>query len=312
MNFLQAHEEFRRRCYAANLSPESVKQYDKVLKRFIRFCIQDKIGSGEEDIDISKITPSVIRYYLAIRSKEVSPVTVRIHYMGLHTFFSFLFKDNLIDSNPMARVEKPKKVIREIPAYSKEDINKLLNTFDKDTFVGYRNYTLTCLLFGTGMRRSEAANLRLGDIHFDLDVIKVIGKGDKFRNVPMGISLKSILLKYLKVRKKHIAAESISSSDFVFINSRTGQRLQSNAISDIYRMIAADQGINGVRVSPHTFRHTYAKFFLLNGGDVFSLQKILGHADIAVTKRYVTLNDKDIRTQNEKFNPLDNRKWDVN
>lgn len=312
MNFLEAKNEFRRRCMAANLAVGSLKQYEKVLKRFLAVCIKEGLGDSEESIEIEKITASTIRYYLAVRAKEVSSTTVRIHYMGLHTFFNFLYREELIKNDIMAKVEKPKKAVTEIPSFSKEEISKLLNVFDKETYVGYRNYTLTCLLFGTGLRRSEAVNLKLDDLKFDVGMIKVIGKGNKYRSVPIGDTLRRTLVKYIRIREKHLASAGIPSSPYVFINSRTGGKLQPNAISDLYRKIGENEHIKGTRVSPHTFRHSFAKYYLMNGGDVFSLQKTMGHSDIAVTKRYVHLNDNDIKTQNDKFNPLENESWRYN
>lgn len=309
MNFLEAQREFRRRCMAANLSMESINQYEKVLKRFVAICVEEKLGDSAETIPIERITPSVVRYYLSVRSQEVAGTTVRIHYMALHTFFSFLYKEEIMTSNIMDKVEKPKKVITEIPAFTKEDIARIMETFDKESFVGFRNYALTCLLFGTGLRRSEATKLKIADIVFGINAIKVVGKGNKFRLVPMGEVLRRTLQKYIRIRDKHIKDAGIKDSPYVFFNSRTGLSLRPNAISDIYRDIAKKLNIKGVRVSPHTFRHSFAKYYLINGGDVFSLQKTLGHGDIAVTKKYISLNDEDIRRQNDKFNPLENDSW---
>lgn len=309
MNYSKCCLEYYRRCYAINLSKETIGIYKKVLNRLEKTLIKERIGTNGDDIEIKDITSNILRYHLAMLHESMQPITVRIHYRSLHSFFAFLEREEIIKVNVMDKVEKIKVPKREIQAFSKEDISRLLNVFDKDTFTGYRNYTITCLLFSTGMRRGEAVKLLMNDIHFDINIIKVIGKGNKFRNVPMGDSLRRVLIKYIKIRKEYIKEKGFCNTPALFISSITGCKLSVETLTEIYYTVGKSEGMKGVRVSPHTFRHTFAKYFLLNGGDIFSLQKILGHAEITTTKQYVNLNIKDIKMQNDKYNPLDNESW---
>lgn len=208
----------------------------------------------------------------------------------------------------MRNIEKPKVPKRDLKAFSKEHIDILLNVFDKDTFTGFRNYVIACVFFSTGIRRGELVRIKMSDIMFEINSLRIIGKGNKARVVPLSDTMRRLLIKYIKVRELHIRTNKLFMSPYCFI-SHTGNKLSENAVTDIFSKAGKENKIKGVRVSPHTFRHSFAKYFLLNGGDVFTLQKILGHSDISVTRKYVNLNDNDIRVQNEKYNPLENEMW---
>jgi len=299
----ESKREFLRRCIALNLSLGTVKQYEKVLKRYFEFCKRKGIGSPES------ILPTDIRDYLNGLSVTCQPVTQKVHYMALSVFYNFLNREGIIKDNPMSHIERPKVPIREIQAFNRKEIDTLLNSFDKTTFLGYRNYAIMIILFGTGMRLSELSYLRISDIYFEMNMIKVIGKGNKQRAVPMSETVKKVILQYLRKRKEYTDTHQLLKNHYLLIG-RTGQRLESSGIWDIFSKVAkGDKSLQGVRVSPHTFRHTFAKYFILNGGDVFALQRILGHSDIAVTKKYVTLNTYEISMQNDRYNPLQNETW---
>jgi Site-specific recombinase XerD len=302
VNLIDCKKEFFRRCLALNLQQSTLEQYDKVLKRFSSFC-------GTQGIeDIADITTGTLRVHIAGLSATMKPTSIKIHHMTLRVFFRFLLRDGIITNNPMERVEVPKVPKREIQAFSKKDISTLLNSFDKNEFLGFRNYTIMCMLFATGMRRSELTRLCISDIYFDIDLIKVIGKGDNQRNIPLPQTLRKVIIKYLTMRREYVDKLCLTTCPY-FIISNKGERLVATTISDIFAKVAKEEGMKGVRVSPHTFRHTFAKMFLLNGGDAFTLQKLLGHSDIATTKKYINLNDKDLKVQNDKFNPFENVNW---
>ena len=309
VNFLQATREFNRRCMSMNLSSETLRIYKKCLNRLLDTCLKEELGDNESNILVEDISTSVLRLHFANLLKELQPITVRIHYMCLHSFFTFLYKEGDIKKNNMENVDKPRVPNIELQAFTHTQVDMLLNVFDKNKFTGYRNYCLTCTLFSTGIRRAEAINIKLEDILWDIKMIKIHGKGNKERKVPISDTLYKVLEKYIQRRKAHINKYSLSSSPYLFINSQNGMKFNINTITAIYNEIGRNKHIKGVKVSPHTFRHTFAKFFLLNGGDVFTLQKILGHADITTTKKYVNMNDKDMRVQDDKYNPLECDYW---
>ena len=309
MNFLQAEKEYRRRCMALNLSSETLGIYKKCLHRLLNTCIAEELGMDSESVAVDDITTSVLRLHFVNLLKELKPITVRIHYICLHSFFTFLYKEGHVKKNCMEAVKKPRVPKTELQAFTHEQINILLNVFDKNTFTGYRNYCITCVLFGTGIRRSEAAKIKLEDVLFDIGMMKIHGKGSKQRKVPISDTLRRVLVKYIRMRKEYLKEKHFCDSPYLFVNVWNGTGIRGDNITSIYNTVGRELQLKGVRVSPHTFRHTFAKYFLLNGGDVFTLQKILGHSSLTTTKQYVNMNDKDIRQQNNKYNPLECDYW---
>lgn len=182
----------------------------------------------------------------------------------------------------------------------------MLTAYDVDTFIGRRNYTILSLLLATGLRRSEYISLKMYDVDLSNDFIRVIGKGDKERIVPIGKALSLILRKYVKARKEYLKGYSDTP---YFIISKYRKGLSKDGSNSIFSTLRKELKLTGKRFSAHTWRHTFAKAFLLNGGDVFTLQELLGHEDVETTKVYVDLADNDKAVQNNKYNPLDNTKW---
>ena len=299
----ESKRDFLRRCIALNLSIGSIQQYEKVLKRYFNFCKDHGLSHPGE------VKATEIRDYLNGLSVTCKPVTQKLHYMALSVFYNFLEREEFIKDNPMKRIERPKVPLREIQAFNRKEVDILLNAFDKSTFLGYRNFTIMIILFGTGMRLSELSYLSIRDISFEMNFIRVIGKGNKQRPVPMSETVKKTILHYLRMRKEYIDNHKLLKNHYLLIG-RSGQRLEASGIWGIFSKVAkGEKALQGVRVSPHTFRHTFAKYFILNGGDVFALQRILGHSDITVTKKYINLNNFEVSMQNDRYNPLQNESW---
>lgn len=290
------------RCISINLQTRSIQTYEHTLRLFFSYIEEQQIN------DVADITTDHIRMFLFYQRERVSKRTVRGYFATLSVFFKFLAKEKDIPENIMEDVEKPKLPDRKPRFFRNEEIKLLLDYFDKSTFLGYRNYMMMCFLFSTGVRLGELSELYCNDIMFDMNLINIIGKGDKQRYVPISPVLKKILQTYMKKRNEYIAEKKLLQSKY-FLISRTGGRLLQSNIELIFLGIKKDNKINGKRFSAHTWRHTFAKNYILNGGDVFSLQKILGHSSLEITKQYCELNDEDVKMQNGKFNPLDNTRW---
>ena len=279
---------FVRRCEACNLRPASIVQYGKVLKRFLRVYEADNCTAGDVRCYLSKL--------------DVAPATRRIHYMSLSVFFGFLFKNNMITNNPMVGVEKPKVPKKQMRFFSNEEIRQLLNCWDESTFTGCRNKTMMLVFFATGLRRAELAQLTTDDLRWDLDCLLVHGKGGLERSVPLTTELRRVLVNYLTKRQKALKR----ATKALFINSNTGEQLTPAGVWSVFKQ----SPVTGERVSCHTWRHTFARHFLLYGnGDLVSLQAILGHADIATTKKYLWLASEDVALVNNKANPLVTKKY---
>jgi integrase/recombinase XerD len=193
----------------------------------------------------------------------------------------------------------PKKII---PIFSEEQLRHLFRSVDITSPIGYRDYTIMLALLDTGTRCSELTGLRLADVNLDSRLLKVWGKGSKERLVPIGAKVQKALWKYLVRFRPEPATPRYEQ---VFL-TRDGRPLTKDRLEAIVERYGRKADITGVRVSPHTFRHTMAVTFLRNGGDVFSLQRILGHSQLEVVRGYVNLAQSDISRVHRRNSPADN------
>ena len=301
MNLDEVKKLFFKRCVALNISNKTLQTYGFFFKNFQNHLKTQGI------YEIEQIDSLVINIYLGERAKVVKSITVFGDYRMLKTVFIFLMEYEYINVNPMKRIRKPIVSKRIIKTYTGEDVTRILHSFDTTNFIGLRNYTLMVLLFSTGIRKGEIG-LKLTDIDMVTDFITVIGKGDKERVIPISRGLKRTLKLYLRKRDEYLQ-ENTHSSSYVFISNR-GNRLSPSALNNIFRNLKESLGLpDDKKVSSHVWRHTFAKAWIANDGDLFTLQKILGHSSIATTRVYVNLSDNEMKTQNSKFNPLDNSRW---
>lgn len=292
MNTKEALNYFLRRCNARRLSFNTLECYKFHLTPFADYC---KAHSVE---DINEITEMTVIAYLESLRADYSPYTLRGRHIYLKIFLKRLYQWNVIEHDLTEAIILPKKVKRIIPSFSKDEVLDILDSFDKNTFIGYRDYAIMNLFFGTGIRKSELLGIRMKDLQGDF--IRILGKGDKERLVPVGDKLGRVLTRYVRMRK--------SSNEYLFI-AGNGNHLTPSGLNVIFRRLKENKAKWSTRVSAHTCRHTFAKLFLLNGGDLFSLQKILGHEDISTTRVYIDLNKNEMKFQNDKFNPLENLGW---
>nr|WP_238482563.1 site-specific integrase [Lederbergia galactosidilytica] len=179
-----------------------------------------------------------------------------------------------------------------------QQISALLKQTDRRKFTGLRDYVLMLFLLDTGARISEALSVKIDDILFAEGRVYLRNtKTDISRYVPISDRLKQELRQFLKIHG--------DMSDYVFVNLR-GKPIDKNSFRIIVNKYGKLAGVKNVRCSPHTFRHTFAKFYILNGGDAFSLMQIMGHTTMDMTKRYVRLFDTDILNKHRKYSPLQN------
>lgn len=254
---------------------------------------------------------TILQYLKSLRGKGLSPVTVSDRFIVLRVFYNFLVEWGYLEINPMEHLKKPKVPKRYARTFTTSEIMAILKSYDKTTFLGYRNYTIMSVLFSTGMRKTELLKLSVLDIHLQECFLVVLhGKGDKTREIPIGLSLRRILKKYLRDREEVLQEHSSFTPQFLV--TFTGKPLTASGLDTVFKHLKESMkglGIPASRLSAHTWRHTFAKAFLLNGGDLFTLQKILGHEDVSTTKIYVEYTNKEMKVQNDKYNPLDNNQW---
>jgi site-specific recombinase XerD len=303
MYFWEACNSFYRRCVGLNLANSTINSYRKDLLLFGDYMNTTGIK------DIQKVGSNDILMYLDFAYRRgLSPISVADKYTTLRVFFNYLVQSEQLIKSPLEHLHKPKVPKKHARTFTNKEVMDILNYFDKETFIGYRNYTIMCILFGTGMRKSELLGLSVLDVHFNEDLITVLGKGNKERSIPISTYLKRVLKKYLDLRNAHCKEENSPFTPALLVNNK-GDKLSVHGIDTIFRQLKENLQMPKGRLSPHTWRHTFAKSFLLNGGDVFSLQRLLGHEDISTTQIYIDYTAKELKVQNDKFNPLDNSRW---
>jgi len=286
-------DAFVLRCKAKSLSRGSVSWYKDKLRPFLAFL------EGLQITNAKDISPTNIRTYIEhLRVKGQCSGTIYRAYTGLGTFFGFLLKEDFIKSNPITLVEKPKNVKRLIQAFSMEQIRGLLAQFDRNNFPHLRTRTLAILLLDTGLRISEALGIKKDDVDLQNNTMRVLGKGGKERDVPFGTTAKQAVMQYL------MRIGDIPGQELLFLN-RFGGGVNRRTIQRQIQLYAEKAGIKGVRPSPHTLRHTFATQYILNGGDAFSLQKILGHSTLDMVRVYVDMANSNVAIQHRKFSPMD-------
>ena len=301
MHFDYCRKIYMQRCFAMNLSTNTTSSYEVTLRTFRKFLSDKELLE-----DVRQIRAEHFREFFIVSSSTMNGETMQGVHRRLNTFFNFLVKDKKIIENPLQAVEKPKCSKRIIKSFSSSEVSTMLTAYDLDTFIGRRNYTILSLLLATGLRRSEYISLTMMDVDIANSFIRVIGKGDKERIIPISKSLSLILRKYIKERAEYL--KGYADTPF-FIVSKYRKGLSKEGSNSIFSTLRKELKLTGKRFSAHTWRHTFAKAFLLNGGDVFTLQELLGHEDVETTKVYVDLSDGDKAIQNNKYNPLDNTKW---
>lgn len=288
-----ASEAFRLRCQAQNLSAGTLGWYKQLLKMFGAFLEEHGISTVRE------VTPTHLRQYLeAMRGRGNSTVTVERAYGGLRCFFGFLSRERMIPQNPIQLVEKPRVERKLIKPLSMEQVRLLLAQCRQKRYDEHRLWTIMVLIFDTGLRISEVIGLRKDAIDFNTGILRVMGKGGKERDVPFGINSKRALWGYMARRG------DIPGQDLFFV-SRFGGRCCRHLLRKEFHRLGTQAGIQGVRVSPHTMRHTFATQYILNGGDAFSLQQMLGHSTLDMVKIYVGLANRDVAKLHRQFSPMD-------
>lgn len=223
------------------------------------------------------------------------------------SFFNWCFREELIEKNPVARLETPKEPKKVRPAFSDEQLQAIIDSLDLSTEQGFRDYIILILLTDTGLRRAEVASLRVEDVQ--VDYIRVLlGKGKKERRVGISPDLSTLLWKYIH-KYRHPCIPDEPALFLATGRGNAGNPFGRGGISALMNRLKKLTGIDGVRLSAHTFRHTFSKMYLQEGGDVFSLSRELGHSDIRTTQRYLEdFTSENARKRHTEFSPLNRLK----
>jgi site-specific recombinase XerD len=274
-------------CKVEGKSRRTVEVYSMVLARF------------SHHFSPESATASDIRLFLlSLQESGLSPGTVHIFYRSLKTFFNWMVGEELLPKNPMLNMKSPKLPRPVIMPYSQADIDNLLKLSARNTFLDLRNRALFLIFLDTGVRLEEMSRIQLGDIDFDRETIRIMGKGSKGRTVRIGKTTQKALLKYL------LARDVDNFPDAWLTEER--RPLTRDGIKVLVRRYCREATVSGARPSSHTFRHTAAINCLRNGMSVFELQIMLGHSSLEMTRRYVSsLGAEDMLKAHIKASPVD-------
>ncbi|MDI6815330.1 MAG: tyrosine-type recombinase/integrase, partial [Dehalococcoidales bacterium] len=237
--------------------------------------------------------------YVLNHQGKLQPISIQTYIRALRAFFNWLYKEGYTEENRLAKLKPPKAPTKVVEILTQEEINRVLGSIESNTASGARNYAILILLLDTGLRCSEMRNMQLQDVNIEGGYLKVMGKGGKERIVPFGASVQKALLRY----SLHFRPEPFSLSIQNFFLTLDGKPMTKNSIKMLFQRIAKKSGVK--RLHPHLCRHTFATNYLINGGDVFSLQQILGHTTLEMVRRYVTLASAHVTVQHRKFSPMD-------
>ena len=276
------------------LSMNTIKSYEFDLFQFKNFIIENDINESPQKCSSS----TVKRYLYKNFSKKKSRSQTR-SISALKGFFNYLLFEGEINSSPLNDIESPKIENRLPEVLTEDEIKRLISSVNLDSDFGQRNKTIIEVLYGTGIRVSELTELKLSNIFFEENILKVTGKGNKERFVPLGKIASIEIKKYLTNRDK--LKINSKFSDILFLN-RYGRQLTRSMIfkiiSDSYKRIDIDK-----KISPHTLRHSFATHLLKNGADLRAIQLILGHESITTTEIYTHLDTYHLDEVLKKFHP---------
>ena len=278
-----------------NLSENTITSYLFDLQKLNIFLEENNFSSNP-----SHIKESTLKKFVYKISKEIKPSSQARIISGIKRFFDFLILENILNENPLENIETP-KIGSKLPAtLTVKEIDKLIDSIDIKSKNKIRNKAIIEILYSCGLRVSELITLKVSDLYFNESIIKVTGKGNKERFVPISKGAINYIEKYLnEIRIFHKIKKG--SEDTLFLNER-GSGLSRVMIYIILNDLKIKAEINK-KIGPHTLRHSFATHLLENGADLITIQNMLGHENIVTTERYLHVNRKHLVESISKYHP---------
>ncbi|WDO14592.1 site-specific tyrosine recombinase XerD [Flavobacterium sp. WW92] len=277
------------------LSKNTIDNYTFDIEKIVFYLSVNQIN-----VSPVAISEEVIQQFIYDISKTVNPRSQARIISGLRSFFSYMIFEDYRNDNPMELVEIP-KIGRKLPdTLSTDEIDKIIGAIDLSSNEGERNRAMLETLYGCGLRVSELVSLKISDLFFEEGFIKVKGKGDKQRFVPIGNLTQKYIDMYKTSIRSHLSIQK-GHEDTLFLNRR-GKQLTRAMIFTIIKDLAVKINLKKT-ISPHTFRHSFATHLLENGADLRSIQLMLGHESITTTEIYVHLDRRHLTQVMNAFHP---------
>lgn len=278
-----------------NLSINTIESYLFDVKKLVNFLKSSKIKIKPEEL-----TETIAKEFIYDLSKKVkSPTQARI-ISGLRRFYDYLILEDIIATNPIQNIETPKIGINLPVTLTIQEIDNIISSIKLTSKTGVRNIAIVELLYSCGLRVSELINLKISDLFFKESLIKVTGKGNKERFVPISTQAQLYINNYIKDIRCFKKIKK-NFEDTLFLNER-GSSLSRVMIFIILKELSISSNIKK-KISPHTFRHSFATHLIENGADLITIQNMLGHENITTTERYLHVNKKHLIDSMMKFHP---------
>lgn len=279
-----------------SLSVNSIEAYSRDIEKLFQFSDREGFKINPENITLTDLR----RFIVWAAELGMIPSSQARILSGIKSFYKYLLMEDLIKNDPSELLESP-KIQRKLPdTLSIEDINKLIDAIDLSKPEGGRNKAILEVLYGCGLRVSELTELKLSNLYLDIEFIKVTGKGNKERLVPIGGSAIKALKIWIENIRVHIPIKK-GEEDIVFLNRR-GARLSRVYIFMVIKQLAELTGINKT-ISPHTFRHSFATHLVEGGADLRAVQEMLGHESITTTEIYTHLDREYLKGTIIQYHP---------
>ena len=279
-----------------NLSTNSIKSYKSDLRRYINFLF-----NIESIKDLNSIRQVHIRNFIRyLNDQNLSSSSISRSFSSIRSYHKFLSGEEKITHNPTQLLEPP-KLSKKLPmVLSVQEVNEIINSVNLESTMGYRDIAILETLYSAGLRVSELCALEMNNLLFDSSMLRVLGKGNKERYVPLGSKAIKLINDYCKYVRSKLINKKYSDGN-VFL-SKNGKQLTRMTIFNIMKKWAQISGLNK-DISPHTFRHSFATHLLEGGADLRAVQEMLGHSDISTTQIYTHLDNEYLKEVHQTFHP---------
>jgi site-specific recombinase XerD len=290
-------------------SLRTVEWYCKDIAYLIKYLKQEGRSTLLADVNILVVRDFIL--YLQNKTRwtghpnmssprgRLAASTIQNYVRGLRAFFNWLYKEGYTEEHILGDLRPPRAPQKLVAILTESEIRVILSCLQTDTASGCRDAAIIITALDTGLRLSEITSVKIADAQIQEGYLKVMGKGAKERIVPVGGLAQKALQRYVF----HFRPEPIRNDDNNLFLTLDGYPMSNEAVRLILKRISKKSGVS--RLHPHLCRHTFATNYLINGGDVFSLQQILGHTSLEMVRRYVTLASAQVRVQHRKFSPMD-------
>lgn len=297
---------------AENKADNTLRIYGNAARSFARFLLEDYQPTTGEDGTPGRAAPASldsihrehVQAYIADTITRTSPANAHQHYRALKTLFNWLVDEEELDRSPMRTMKPPAVTEKEVPVIPDEDLAKLFRTCKGRTYADRRDTAILMLFLDTGIRLSELADRRVGDVDLDLMVIRVLGKGDRWRSVPFGRTCATALDRYLRAAVKHKGQDLHNDMWLWWGDRNRGQRLTIWGVGTMLKRRCAEAGID--ELHPHQFRHTFAHLWKVGGGNEDDLMRITGWKSRQMLSRYASsAGSERARAAHARLSPAD-------